>query len=72
MNIFLKGKAWQVFLLLVVIPFGFQAGLMSFMISSDANPELVFKVMPLIMLVFMAIFLLWFWSLGVKTIIVYP
>jgi len=66
MDIFLKGKAWQVFLLLVVIPFGFQAGLMSFMFSSETNPELLFKVVPLIMMVFMAVFLLWFWSLGVK------
>jgi len=66
MDIFLKGKAWQVFLLLVAVPFGFQAVLMSFLVSSDSpNPELILKVMPVIMLVFMGIFLLWFWSLGV-------
>jgi len=66
MDIFLKGKAWQVFILLVVIPFGFQTGLMSFVFSSDPNPALLFKVMPLIMTVFIVVFLLWFWSLGVK------
>ncbi len=66
MDIFLKAKAWQVFLLIVAVPFGVQFSLMGFLVSSiQTNPELAFKIMPIIMLLFMAIFLLWLWSLGV-------
>jgi len=66
MDFFLKAKAWQIFLLIVVVPFGFQSTIMVSIISSiETNPELIFKVMPLLTIVFMGVFLLWFWSLGV-------
>ena len=66
MKFFLKAKAWQIFLLMVVLPFGAQTLVMQSMFNSfETNPELIFKVMPMFMLVFLALFLYWFWSLGV-------
>lgn len=34
--------------------------------SKELYPELLFNVMPLIMLLFIGIYLLWFWSLGTE------
>lgn len=66
MDIFLKAKAWQIFLVIVVLPFGGQMLVMQSLISSfETNRELIFTIMPILMLACMAIFLLWFWSLGV-------
>lgn len=66
MDIFLKAKAWQIFLVLVILPFGTQMLVMQSLISSfETNPELIFMIMPIVMLAFLALFLLWFWSLGV-------
>lgn len=66
MDIFFKAKAWQIFLLIVVLPFGFQVLFMGYLINApEANAETVFKIMPIVMLAFMALYLLWFWSLGV-------
>jgi len=66
MDFFLKSKSWQVFILLVVLPFGVQGSVMSFLFSSEEiDPAIVFQVMPILMLVFMVVFIVWFWSLGV-------
>ena len=66
MDIFLKAKAWQIFLVIAVLPFGLHTLVMqSLMSSSEITPENIFKIIPVIMLVFLALFLLWFWSIGV-------
>ena len=67
MQIFLKWKAWQIFLLIVIFPFATQSLIMEALINSaDLQSGLLFKVMPLIMLIFIGIYLLWFWSLGTE------
>ena len=57
MKTFLAMKAWQLFLLLVGPYF-----LMIVMIGGD--PGSMFTVMPFAMLIFIAAYLVWFWSLG--------
>jgi len=65
LSFFLKIEAWQLFLLVVGIPFGLNYFLMSALVSSSQpSPEMLFKIMPIFMLFFMAIYLFWFWSLG--------
>jgi hypothetical protein len=67
MQIFLKWKAWQIFLLIVVFPFATQSLIMKALINSqELETGLLFNVMPLIMLIFIGIYLLWFWSLGTE------
>jgi hypothetical protein len=34
--------------------------------SSDVNNQVMFTVMPLLMLAFMALYILWFWTLGTE------
>lgn len=60
MEIFLKLKPWQIFMLICGMPFIAMFVLMSL----TTNADLIFKVFPIFMLVFISIFLLWFWSLG--------
>lgn len=67
MKIFLEWKAWQIFLLIVIFPFATQSLIMkAFINSADVAPGLLVNVMPLIMLIFIGIYLLWFWSLGTE------
>ena len=67
MHFFLEWKSWKIFLFIIVIPFGVQSLLMNTLVSStEINNEVVFTVMPLVMLVFMAVYLMWFWTLGVE------
>ena len=62
MKLFLKMKAWQLFVLL----FGAHFLMMAFgMIGGD--PRRMFTIMPIGMLVFLAVFMGWFWTLGIYT-----
>ena len=70
---FLKAKHWQLFLLTFGIPLIFQFIMMGSMISNFANqtnpdPAMMFNYMnffPVIMIVFMAVFFGWFWSVAI-------
>ncbi len=75
---FLKAKHWQLFLLLFGLPMIAYFFIMASMISQFSNavvesenivdPEIMFEYLqffPLIMLVVMAVFFGWFWSIGV-------
>lgn len=70
---FLKAKHWQLFLLTFGIPLIFQFVMMGSMISNftaqtDPDPTMMFdymKFFPVIMLLFMAIFFGWFWSVAI-------
>ncbi len=58
-------KPWQVFGLVVVVPFGIQFALMSSFMSGDKpDVEAMFSIFPIIMVAFMAIFISWFWGIG--------
>ncbi|MGE0079138.1 MAG: hypothetical protein AB7S48_14870 [Bacteroidales bacterium] len=71
--LFLKAKHWQLFLLTFGIPMIFQFIVMGLMISNFAtqtnpDPTVMFNYMkysPVIMIVFMAIFFGWFWSVAI-------
>ncbi len=65
MQFFLKVKAWQLFLLICVLPFGLQFLLVK-VLASVSDPNAVFIVMPLFMMIFMVILLGWFLTLGVQ------
>lgn len=66
MNFFLKARAWEVFMVIVVLPFILQSSLLAFLFSSiEKNSELTFRIISMIVLVIMAIYLFWFWCLGV-------
>lgn len=66
MNLSLKLRAWQLFVILVGLPFCFSALLVSPLISSNqVNAEVLFTVVPLFVLVYGGIIFLWFWALGV-------
>jgi hypothetical protein len=70
---FLKAKHWQLFLLTFGIPLILQVVLMSTIFSSIAtqaipDPEIIFNYMkffPLVMIVLMAIFFGWYWSVAI-------
>ena len=70
---FLKAKHWQLFLLTFGIPIIFQIIMMVSMFSNFAtntnpDPEKMFnnmKFFPIIMVLFMAIFFGWFWSVAI-------
>ncbi len=73
MNLFLKAKHWQIFLLTYGIMFLGQLILMSYVIvnvgiQEEANPLEIFEFFsyfPLIMLIFMGILFGWQWSVAV-------
>lgn len=65
MNVFLRAKAWKLFIIMCGIPFGFQFILMGSFVSSN-NPQLVFQLMPLVMILFMGVFVAWLWTLGTR------
>ncbi|MCD4705291.1 hypothetical protein K8R66_04430 [bacterium] len=60
---YLLSSAGKLFLLLVIVPFIGQFVLMS-IVMSTRDPKLIFMIMPLIMLIFMALFISWFYTLG--------
>jgi hypothetical protein len=63
MKIFLRMKHWQLFILLFGIPFTFQGiGMVSIAFFKD--PAMLFLVFPLILLLYMAGFFSWFYTLG--------
>jgi len=65
MNIFLRLKHWQLFGLLIGIPFIFQiVGMTTVIVSQD--PTKMFTVFPLLMLLFMGVFFGWFYTMGVN------
>lgn len=70
---FLKAKHWQLFLFTFGIPIIFQTIMMGFIISNLANqtnPEPAMflnymKFFPVMMILFMAVFFGWFWSVAI-------
>lgn len=77
-NIFLKARHWQLFLLLFGIPFGFQVFTIFSILSSIpepyryTNPDSIgfafagpFVFFPVMMLLMLAVFFGWFWSMGI-------
>jgi len=65
MNFFLRLKHWQLFMLLMGIPFIGQIATFS-LVFTFSDPFAVFAVMPLIMIIFMTAFFCWFYALGVN------
>ena len=65
MNFFLRLKHWQLFGLLIGIPFIFQIFAMTTVIVSQ-DPAKMFTAFPLIMISFMGVFFGWFYALGVN------
>jgi hypothetical protein len=64
MQFFLKAKAWQIFLLTFVIPFGVSflaAGLAG---PSEGPPLFLVFALPFMALFFLGVTLPWYWSLG--------
>lgn len=68
---FLKAKHWQLFLLMFGLPFMFQIIMISTLIANIANDDDGFEntisyysLFPLLMIVVVAIFFRWFWSIA--------
>lgn len=61
MKLFLKMNAWQLFALLFASHF-----LMMAVGMVGGGPRWMFTVLPIAMLVFLAVFMAWFWSLGIN------
>lgn len=72
-NWFLRAKHWQLFLLTCGLPVLFQLAMMASMIvsiGSDTNPDAeaffnIFRLFPLMMLLFVGTFFGWFWSVAI-------
>ncbi len=65
MKFFLKIKARPLFLLTFVVPFGLHFVIIGIAITND-DPEVAFVLIPFVCLIFMAIFVRWFWTLGTR------
>lgn len=73
MNTFLKAKHWQLFLAIFGIPLVFYIGLMSYVFNSinsggNEHDEVfigVFKIFPILILLFASILFGWLWSISV-------
>ena len=67
---FLRAKHWQLFIFIFAIPFTLQWIFMSILYIKN-NPDLVYKLMPLCMIIFGFGFVAWFWSIatGLQSII---
>ena len=63
MKLLLKLKHWQPFLLLMVIPILFQIGMFAAVFISN-DPLMMFRLFPIVMILFMGIFFGWFYALG--------
>lgn len=72
-NKFLNAKHWQLFILMFGIPILLQIVVMISMftnLDSNGNPDQtgmlnIFKLFPIIMLLYIGLFFGWFWSIGV-------
>lgn len=72
-NKFLKAKHWQLFTLMFGIPILFQIVMMGIMfsnINSETNPDPteifnMFKIFPVIMILYVGVFFGWFWSIAI-------
>ncbi|MDF2456459.1 MAG: hypothetical protein K0R51_2452 [Cytophagaceae bacterium] len=69
-NLFLKAKHWQLFLLTFGIPMILQFAMMVILFTSmhsgsQPDPAYFIAVLPLIMLLFIAVFFGWFWSIAI-------
>ena len=63
-KLFLRAKHWQLFILMVGLPFLFQIITIIYVIMTD-NPLFAFSTFPIFMLLYIGIFFGWFWSIGV-------
>ena len=63
MDRFLKAKHWQIFLLMVGIPFGLQLIMMPITVMNH-NPTLMFTIMPIVIILYVVVFFGWFWAIG--------
>ena len=63
MTKFLTLKHWQLFGLLLGLPMIFQFVFMGSILSRN-NPTIIFKVFPVMMILYMGLFMGWFYSLG--------
>ena len=61
---FLTAKHWQLFILMVGLPFLFQIVTLVYVIAMD-RPMLALSTFPIFMLLYISIFFGWFWSMGV-------
>lgn len=61
---FLKAKHWQLFILMVGVPFLFQIITIIYVLITD-NPLFALSTFPIFMLIYVIIFFGWFWSIGV-------
>lgn len=72
-NRFLNAKHWQLFTLMFGIPILLQIIIMISMfvnVDSNGNPDQtemlnIFKILPIIMLLYIGLFFGWFWSIGI-------
>jgi hypothetical protein len=70
---FLKAKHWQLFLLTFGIPMILQfimigSMIFNFATQTNSDPAMMFnymKIFPMIMIIFMAVFFGWFWSVAI-------
>jgi len=66
MDFFLKAKAWQVFFILIVVPFAFQLVTLKFLLGLVySDPKLFLVIILGATLIGAAVFLFWVWTLGV-------
>lgn len=63
-KLFLNAKHWQLFILMVGLPFLFQIITIVYVIVMG-NPLFAFSTFPIFMLLYVSIFFGWFWSIGV-------
>jgi membrane protease YdiL (CAAX protease family) len=63
-KLFLKAKHWQIFILMVGVPFLFQIVTIIYVIVMN-SPLFAFSTFPIFMLLYVIIFFGWFWSIGV-------
>ncbi len=63
-KLFLRAKHWQIFILMVGLPFLFQIITLIYVIVTD-NPLFALSTFPIFMLLYVIIFFGWFWSIGV-------
>jgi len=68
-NLFLKAKHWQIFILLLGVPLIFQSypifNIKSGLNSNDSNMLLSLSLLPMMMILSMGLVFVWFWSLAV-------
>ncbi|WP_310991824.1 hypothetical protein [Aequorivita marina] len=63
-KLYLKAKHWQLFILMVGLPFLFQLVTVIYVIATD-SPLFALATFPIFMLLYVIVFFGWFWSMGV-------